>query len=62
MGGETLTPVVIAENGRGLPVIPVAAYGVPAIVSARGLPIVIVDPEGNPLTRGTPMIIANLPT
>lgn len=50
-------PVVIANNGRGVPVIAVSANAPPAIVadSGRGVPIVLVD------VNGQPMIVSNLP-
>lgn len=47
------TPVVIATNGRGIPVSPTTVYGAPAIIATngKGTPIVIS-------TRGIPMIIS----
>ena len=48
-----MTPVVIASNGRGLPVVPVEDRGIPAIIATngRGFPIVIA-------TVGVPMVIS----
>jgi hypothetical protein len=47
------TPVVIAANGRGIPVVPVETLGASAIIAenGKGIPIVIS-------TRGVPMIIS----
>lgn len=50
-------PVVIAENGFGMPVIPVEANAPPAVVAANGLGIPIVIVEKN----GTPLVIEGLP-
>lgn len=50
-------PVVIAENGLGIPVIPVEKNAPTAIIAENGLgaPIVLVE------KNGTPMIISGLP-
>lgn len=50
-------PVVIAENGFGIPVIRVEENGAPATVAANGLgtPIVLVE------ANGIPLIISGLP-
>jgi hypothetical protein len=51
-------PVVIAANGLGIPVIPVAANAPAAVVASngRGIPVVIVT------KNGTPLVISGLPT
>ena len=50
-------PVVIANNGFGIPVIPVEKNAPPAVIASNGFgtPLVIVD------KLGTPMIIDGLP-
>ena len=50
-------PVVIAENGLGIPVIPVEENAPSAVIAENGLgaPIVLVE------KNGTPMIITGLP-
>lgn len=50
-------PVVIAENGFGIPVVSVEENGAPATVAANGLgtPIVLVE------ANGIPLIISGLP-
>ena len=50
-------PVVIAENGRGIPVVAVEKNGAPATVAANGLGIPIVLTDKN----GIPMVIEGLP-
>ena len=50
-------PVVIAENGLGLPVIPVEANAPSAVVAENGLGIPIVLTEKN----GIPLVIEGLP-
>lgn len=50
--------VIIAENGKGIPVIAVTANAPAATVAAngKGLPVVIVT------KNGTPLVISGLPT
>lgn len=50
-------PVVVAENGSGIPVIPVDANAPAAVVASNGLGIPIVLVEAN----GTPLVISGLP-
>ena len=50
-------PVVIAENGLGIPVIPVEGNAPAAVVAENGLGIPIVIVEQN----GTPLVIEGLP-
>jgi hypothetical protein len=52
-----MIPVVIAENGLGIPVIPVEANAPAAVVAENGLGIPIVIVEKN----GAPMIVSGLP-
>lgn len=44
-------PIVIAENGFGIPVIPVEENAPAAVVASNGLgiPVVIVEKNGHPL-------------
>lgn len=43
-------PVVISQNGLGIPVTPVSSGGVPASVATNGLGVPIIE-----TTRGTPI-------
>ncbi len=52
-----MIPVVIAENGLGIPVIAVEANAPAAIVAENGLGVAIVLVEKN----GVPLIISGLP-